>query len=116
MKFNIEHRAGTKIPHVDCLSRNPVLGILMITGISVAEDESFIKKQRADADFKEIFKKFDAASETVKSKILLKNLCGEWEYKINTWESFVLKSDKKLYHRKAKGSKIRFLKPKIDTS
>jgi len=88
VKYTIEHRPGTSIPHVDCLSRvgeriNQVLG-----------DTEFIDAQRRDPTLRRLWAKYDKLlKEVPESKD------ADIEINPSAWHAYVVKTDGKMYHR-----------------
>jgi len=89
VKFTIQHRAGTSIPHVDCLSR----GADSIRSLKL--ETRFMKAQRKDPCLRNIWTAYDRLFKEYPSLGMDQDI----EINPSLWNSYVVKSDGKVYHR-----------------
>jgi hypothetical protein len=115
-KFNIQHRAGTKMP-ADFLSRHviatiyiqkekeiPIDGTRVSTVVSMSK---FVKYQEEDKDFRIVFNKLKGLKEKLNIN------AQEVELGSGKYASYVLKPDMRLYHR-MHGSRLEKKKSLVD--
>ena len=89
LKYTVVFKPGKDIPHVDCLSRNNYSKVA-----GMIDDTLFIKRQREMKELSDIWKKYDRIIHEVP---VMKE--QEIELSSSKWDTYVIKTDGKMYHR-----------------